>query len=70
VDTYTGLQALTTGPAWQYREENARGRIKPGYKADFVVLSADPMKTPVDQIRDIEVVETIKEGRTVYPASW
>ena len=68
VDAYTGLKALTTGPAWQYREENVRGRIKPGFKADFVILSADPLKTSVDQIRGIKVVETIKEGRTIYPA--
>ena len=35
--------------------------------ADFVILSADPVATDVGMIRDIDVVETIKEGRTVYP---
>jgi len=68
VDAYTGLKALTTGPAWQYREEDRRGRIRTGMLADFVVLSADPVKTDASRIRDIRVVETIKEGRTVYPA--
>ena len=67
VDAYAGLQALTTGPAWQFREETRRGRIKEGMLADFVILSADPLATDVGMIRDIDVVETIKEGRTVYP---
>lgn len=68
VDAYTGLTALTTGPAYMYREEKARGTIAPGKLADFVILSADPVATPVDKIRSIKVVETIKEGRTVFPA--
>jgi predicted amidohydrolase YtcJ len=66
VDAYTGLQALTTGPAWQFHEENRRGRIKPGMLADFVILSANPVKADVAGIRDIKVLETVKEGKTVY----
>jgi predicted amidohydrolase YtcJ len=66
IDAYRGLQALTVNPAWEYREESRRGSIAPGKLADFVILSADPLATPVDAIRDIEVVETIKEGRTIY----
>jgi len=66
IDAYRGLQALTINPAWEYREETRRGSIAPGKLADFVILSADPLKTPVDAIRDIEVVETIKEGKTIY----
>jgi len=66
VDAYAGLQALTTGPAWQFREEDRRGRIRTGMLADLVVLSADPVRTDVAKIRDIEVVETIKEGKTIY----
>ena len=66
IDAYRGLQALTINPAWEYREESRRGSIAPGKLADFVVISGDPMKTPVDKIRDIKVVETIKEGKTIY----
>jgi predicted amidohydrolase YtcJ len=68
VDAYTGLKALTTGPAYMYREENARGTITAGKLADFVILSADPVNTPVDGIRDIKVMETLKEGRTIFAA--
>ncbi|MCW0198390.1 amidohydrolase [Sphingopyxis sp.] len=63
---YEGLQALTTGPAWQAFEENRKGRIKAGLLADFVILDKNPLTTPVDAIRDIKVLETVKEGQTVW----
>ena len=66
VDAYTALQGLTTGPAWQIFEEDRKGMIKTGLLADFVILSSDPVKTEVSGIREIEVLETIKEGRTIY----
>ena len=66
VDAYTALQGLTTGPAWQFFEEDQRGRIPEGLLADFVILSADPIETEVDSIREIRVLETIKEGETIF----
>lgn len=66
LDAYAALQALTTGPAWQVFEEQRKGRIKPGLLADFVILDRNPLTTPVDGIRDIKVLETIKEGRSVW----
>jgi predicted amidohydrolase YtcJ len=64
----TALQGLTTGAAWQLFEENRKGKIKEGLLADFVILSADPVKTDVDKICDIMVLETIKKGKTIYTA--
>ena len=69
VDAYTALQALTTGGAYQMFEEDRKGRIAPGLLADFVVLSADPIEVGVDGVRDIAVLETIKEGVTVFNAA-
>jgi predicted amidohydrolase YtcJ len=69
VDAYTALQALTTGPAWQIFEENRKGKIKTGLLADFVILSADPVRTDIDKIRSIKVLETIKRGKTIYAAN-
>ncbi len=69
VDAYTALQALTTGPAWQFFEEDRSGRIIEGMLADFVILDRNPLKVAqVDEIREIKVVETIKEGETIYQA--
>ncbi len=68
IDAYTALQGLTTGPAWQIFEEDRKGMIKEGMLADFVILSANPLETGVDGIRDIEAVETIKQGQTIFRA--
>jgi predicted amidohydrolase YtcJ len=66
IDAYRGLMAMTINPAWEYREETRRGSIAPGKLADFVIITADPVETPVDKIREIKVVETIKEGKTIF----
>lgn len=66
LSAYEGLEMLTTGPAWQVFEENRKGRIKPGLLADFVVLDRNPLTTPLDQIRSIKVLQTVKEGQTVW----
>lgn len=67
VDAYTALQALTTGPAYQLFEEERKGKLKAGLLADFVILDNNPLKVSLAEVRDIKVLETIKEGRTVYP---
>ncbi|WP_369410518.1 amidohydrolase family protein [Parasedimentitalea denitrificans] len=68
-DAYTALQGLTTGPAWQIFEEGEKGMIRTGLKADFVVLSQNPMTTDIDSLRETEVIETIKEGRVIYSSN-
>ncbi len=65
---YQALQALTTGPAWQIFEEDRKGRIKAGFLADFVILDRNPLNTPTDDIKSIKVLETIKEGRSMWRA--
>ena len=47
-------------------EENAKGSIRQGKLADLVVLSADPTTVPPDQIRNIEVLTTILDGKVVW----
>jgi predicted amidohydrolase YtcJ len=60
------LKALTIWPAWQHFEEADKGSIEVGKLADLVILSGNPLLVPEDQLDDIEVLETIKEGVTVY----
>lgn len=66
ISAYTALKSITEWAAWQYRENNIKGTLALGKLADFVILGANPVKVDPSTIRDIEVVETIKEGRTVY----
>ena len=47
----------------------ARVRSKRGKLADLVILDRNPLKVDPMTTRDIGVVETIKEGTTIYPAS-
>ena len=66
VDVMTALKAMTLWPAWQHFEEDAKGSIEVGKVADFVLLSRNPLAVQEDDLADIEVLETIKEGVSIY----
>jgi predicted amidohydrolase YtcJ len=66
VSPYDGLRALTINGAYQFHEEKTKGSLEPGKLADLVVLSANPLKVDPMTIKDIQVVETIKEGTSLY----
>ncbi|MEO5816030.1 MAG: amidohydrolase [Gemmatimonadaceae bacterium] len=60
------LQAYTLGGAILTREERRKGTIEPGKLADVIVLSADLLTVPPDQILATKVVMTVLNGRVVY----
>jgi len=62
------LRAITINAAYQYGEQASKGTLERGKLADLVVLDHNPLKVDPLTIKDIKVVETIKEGRTIYPA--
>lgn len=62
------LKAITINAAYQYSEEDSKGSIQPGKLADLVILDRNPLTVDPLQIKDIRVVETIKRGRTIFPA--
>ncbi len=66
VDVITALKAMTIWPAWQHHEETTKGSIEVGKLADLVILSDDPTAVDPETLDQIDVVETIKEGTTVY----
>ena len=61
------LHATTVAPAWLAGDERRRGKLIPGYAADLVVLSRDP----VEALEETEVVATMVAGRWVHnPPPW
>lgn len=62
------LKLYTIGSAWFSGDENAKGRIAPGQLADFAVLTADYLKVPEEEIRNIESVLTVTDGQVVFTA--
>jgi predicted amidohydrolase YtcJ len=64
-----GLKTMTIWAAEQYGEANRKGSITAGKLADLVILDADPLSVEPMAIKHIAVVETLKEGQTIYRAS-
>lgn len=62
------LKSITLWAAYQHYEEATRGSIEVGKLADFVVLDKNPHKVRVGQLADLKVMETIKEGKSIYTA--
>ncbi|MBS4786348.1 MAG: amidohydrolase [Clostridiales bacterium] len=62
------LRGVTINAAYQYHEEQEKGSIQPGKRADLVILDHSPLAVPAAEIRNIRVLETIKDGVTIYKA--
>jgi len=62
------LRAVTIDAAYQYFEEDSKGSIEVGKQADLTILSADPTQVDPLTIQDIMVLETIKDGRSIFVA--
>ena len=60
------LDSYTSAGAYSSFEENVKGRIAPGYLADFVVLGADPFETDPFALKDIPVVAAYVAGERVF----
>lgn len=68
VSVMDALKSITINAAYQYFEEDRKGTLTAGKLADLVILDKDPLKVKPTAIKDIRVLETIKEGRTIYKA--
>lgn len=66
INVFEALKAVTIYAAYAYGEENQKGTLETGKLADFVILNKNPLKVKKAQLREIEVLETIKEGISLY----
>ena len=66
VAPYTALRAMTVWPAYQYFEENSKGSLEIGKQADLVILDANPLTIPRENLIDLVVIKTVSRGKTIY----
>ena len=60
------LRMWTLNGAYLSFEEKIKGSIEKGKLADMVVISKDFLNCPVDEIKDIEAITTIVDGKVVF----
>lgn len=60
------VDRYTIGSAWAEHAENIKGRIAPGYLADFTVLDRDYFTVPEDEIAQIQATRTVVGGQEVF----
>jgi predicted amidohydrolase YtcJ len=68
VSVQDALKAMTIWPAYQHFEEATKGSIEVGKLADFAILDQNPLTVSPDALANLKVLETIKEGQTIYKA--
>ena len=66
VTPYEAMKMITLWSAEQFGEQATKGSIQEGKLADLVVLSDNPLTVDPATINQIQVLETIKEGKTVW----
>lgn len=67
LDAERALRAIVQGPAWLAHDEHRRGRLAPGFDADLVVLSRDPLSCPAEELGDVRVEATMVAGEWTHP---
>ena len=66
ITPFEALKSQTLWAAEQYGEQASKGTLETGKLADMVILDRNPLKVEPMAIKDIKVVETIKEGTSIY----
>jgi predicted amidohydrolase YtcJ len=59
------VRMYTLDAAYLQFEEDIKGSISPGKRADLVLLGEDPFKVQPDRIKDIEVMLTVVAGKVL-----
>ena len=60
------LHAVTQGAAYQYFEEDEKGSITTGKRADLVILASNPLAVVPSRLADVAILETFARGKSVY----
>ncbi|MFA5524098.1 MAG: amidohydrolase, partial [Tissierellales bacterium] len=60
------IDAYTIGSAYNEFKEDFKGRLKPGYVADLIILNSDIFTVDETKIKDIKVDKTMINGEFVF----
>lgn len=60
------IKGVTINSAYQYFEENQKGSIKVGKNADFIIVDKNPLEVKNDELKNINILYTIKNGEVIY----
>ena len=63
---FEALKGITIWSAYQHFEDETKGTLEKGKIADLVILDKNPLKINAEEIKDIQVLKTIKEGKIVF----
>ena len=66
ISVMDAIRAVTINGAYQYFEEDIKGSLEKGKYADLVILDMNPLKVETSQIKNIRVLQTIKQGKVVF----
>lgn len=69
LDKFTALQLYTSGSAWFSGEEKDKGKLVKGMYGDLAILSDDYFSLKADDVRKIESVLTVVNGKIVYASA-
>ncbi|MGV3485359.1 MAG: amidohydrolase, partial [Planctomycetaceae bacterium] len=63
------LKLYTINNAYILHDEQNRGSLEPGKLAGFIEIDRDYLNCPIDEVRDIKVLNTFVGGKRVYSQS-
>jgi predicted amidohydrolase YtcJ len=66
ISAIEALALYTTGAAYATSEEHVKGKLAPGYYADFVVLGDNPLTVEPTQLSEIPILATYVAGERIW----
>lgn len=66
ISVYQALQAVTCNAAYAYFEEDSKGSIRVGKRADLIIIDKNPLTVDPMTLNQIQVLATYKDGQLLY----
>lgn len=66
ISVLDAIKAVTINSAYQYFEEDKKGSIKEGKLANLIIVDKNPLEVSLDELKNIQVLETLKEGIPLF----